>query len=124
MGPLFTVAKKYRHLTVLQYGTKSADEDDHGKTGAVGEYEDAVQDSSPGEQEQESSICISGFIKGEKHLDGRPAILDVPKGAGRVIIFTFNPLHRFMTHANFGLAYNAILHWNDRGKGSEPQSVE
>jgi hypothetical protein len=118
-GPLFTVSKKYRHFTVLQYGTKIPDEDDSDDADAAIEYSDSEKHKASPMQEKHSSICISGLIKGEKHLNGRPAILDVPKGRGRVIMFTFNPLHRFMTHANFGLAYNAILHWNDRGSGKE-----
>ena len=69
---------------------------------------------SRGETDAEASICVSGYVKEEKHLEGKPAILDIPRGDGRVIIFSFKPLHRYLTHASFALAYNAILHWNDR----------
>ncbi|MFH1755051.1 MAG: peptidase, partial [Candidatus Latescibacterota bacterium] len=114
-GPLFTVSKNYRHFTVLQYGTKIYDDDEAEENDSPDDgYGEHAALAAKGNKTD--SICLSGLIKGEKHLDGQPAILDVPKGGGRVIIFTFNPLHRFMTHANFALAYNAILHWNDRGR--------
>lgn len=123
-GPLFTVSKKYRHFTVLQYGTKLPEEDEPEETDPADEYPEGERGKSPRAQEKDSSICISGLVKGEEHLDGLPAILDVPKGDGRVIIFTFDPLHRFMTQANFGLAYNAILHWNDRADRKHPRVGE
>jgi len=31
-----------------------------------------------------------------------------------VIAFTFNPLHRFLTHQSFALVWNALANWNDR----------
>jgi hypothetical protein len=120
-GPLFKVSKKYRHLTALQYGTKLPDDDDDAdaRTADAGEYREGGQKNPPPTKDKNTELCISGLVIGEEHLDGRPAILDVPKGNGRVIIFTFNPLHRYLTHANFGLAYNAILHWNDRDDREE-----
>jgi len=121
-GPLFTVSKNYRCLTVLQYGTKHMDEEDESEPSDEGEYAEEEPEKSAPAKQKESTICMSGLVKGEQHLDGRPAVLDVPAGSGRVIIFTFNPLHRYLTHANFGLAYNAILHWNDRGAGEKEGS--
>ena len=52
-------------------------------------------------------------MRGENEVDGKPAILDVPVGKGRVILFAFNPLHRYLNLSDFRFAYNAILHWND-----------
>ena len=46
-------------------------------------------------------------------LDGLPAILDVPVGKGHVVLFAFNPMHRFLNHSDFRFVYNAILNWND-----------
>jgi hypothetical protein len=46
-------------------------------------------------------------------LAGKPAILDVPAGEGRVVFFAFNPLHRHLNHSDFRLVFNTILHWND-----------
>jgi hypothetical protein len=46
-------------------------------------------------------------------VDGKPAIIDLPTGRGRVVIFNFNPLHRYLNHSDFRFLYNAILNWND-----------
>ena len=47
---------------------------------------------------------------------GLPAILDVPVGKGRVLLFAFNPMHRYLNHGDFRWVYNAILNWNDLPK--------
>jgi hypothetical protein len=65
-------------------------------------------------------LCVSGLVKGEEMLSTKPAILDVPCGAGRVVLFAFNPLHRFLNHSDFRLVYNAIMNWNDLGGTSTP----
>jgi len=99
-SPLLSVEDQYRNYVVLQYGTKDpeGDEDD----------EDAEKGPAPA-----GPICLSGMVKGAKSLDGKPAILDIRRGDGRVVIYTFNPMHRYLNLSDFGLAYNAILHWND-----------
>ena len=33
----------------------------------------------------------------------------------REVLFGFDPLHRYQSHGNFALVWNAILHWNDLG---------
>jgi hypothetical protein len=48
---------------------------------------------------------------GEENLIGRPAILDMPVGKGRVIAFNFNPLRRDMNRGDQRLLWNAILNW-------------
>jgi hypothetical protein len=103
-SPLLSVPENYRRLIVMQYGTrleKPEDEENHEGSG-----EKKRGDGG-------DKICVSGYVKGEKALSRKPAILDVRKGEGRVVIFTFNPLHRYLTHSNFALVNNAILHWND-----------
>jgi len=34
--------------------------------------------------------------------------------SGRVIAFSFDPLHRFLNHHEFPLVWNALANWNDR----------
>ncbi len=46
-------------------------------------------------------------------LEGKPALLDLPVGQGRVIAFDFDPIHRLQTESDFRLVWNAILNWND-----------
>ena len=104
-GALFEVAEKDEGMIVLQFGTK--------KAVPYGEEEpkDSKKDSK-GEEKPEP-ICLSGLVKGEDDLSTKPAILDVPAGKGRVILFAFNPLHRFLNHSDFRLVYNVILNHND-----------
>jgi hypothetical protein len=56
---------------------------------------------------------VSGGIKGGDDLVGKPALLDIPTGQGRVIAFDFDPIHRYQTESDFRLVWNAILNWND-----------
>ena len=64
-------------------------------------------------EEKNEPLVLSGYVKDPAALDGKPAILDVPAGRGRVVLFSFNPLHRYLNHSDFRFAFNAILHWND-----------
>jgi hypothetical protein len=63
------------------------------------------------------SVFLSGLVQNPAELGGNPAIVSMPVGKGHVVLFGFNPLHRFQSHGNFGLVWNAILNWNDLGVG-------
>ena len=56
------------------------------------------------------SLLISGWILREEIIRQKPAILDVPYGKGRIILFGFNVHNRAQTHATFKLLFNAILY--------------
>jgi len=99
-GSLFNVADKDQGMVVLQFGTK--------KPEVYGEEPDKKdKDAKP------EPLCLSGLVKGEEDLVTKPAILDVPVGKGRVILFAFNSLHRFLNHSDFRLVYNVIMNYND-----------
>src|SRR5690606_10350311 len=57
---------------------------------------------------------LSGMVRNENQIIGHGAIFDVPVGRGRVIAFSFNPLHRWLNHHEHPMVWNALLHWNDR----------
>ena len=42
-----------------------------------------------------------------------PAILDVPVGKGRVLLYATNPCYRWQNHGEFNTLFGAILAWND-----------
>ena len=64
-----------------------------------------------GDQGIDAPFLISGQVWGESNLIGRPAILDMPVGRGRVVAFNFNPLHRDLNRGDQRLLWNAILNW-------------
>jgi Zinc carboxypeptidase len=66
----------------------------------------------------ESSV-LSGLMKGVGETKNRAAILDVPVGQGRVILFATNPAYRWENLGEFNLLANAILNYNDFPKEQE-----
>jgi Zinc carboxypeptidase len=100
-GPVYTVRRVDEGRVVLQWGTKIPRDDEEE---ASGEKTD---------DKKEPSLVVSGGIKGGDELVGKPALLDIPAGQGRVIAFAFDPIHRYQTESDFRLVWNAILNWND-----------
>jgi hypothetical protein len=62
---------------------------------------------------EEQTLVISGGMTGESELEGRPAILDIPLGRGRIVAFGFDPIHRTLPRSDFRLIWNTLLNWND-----------
>ncbi len=56
---------------------------------------------------------LSGLMRGVTETRNRPAIVDVPTGKGRVILFATNPCYRWQNHGEFAMLFNTILHHND-----------
>jgi hypothetical protein len=129
-GPLWQVSRRDRGLMVLQYGTEPlADERDTvvteilGMPGKPARPQRQTDDSSSARHPSSSGVegahayVLSGMVRNERQIIGQGAIFDVPAGkgnAGRVVVFTFNPLNRFLNHHDAPLVFNAILNWNDR----------
>ena len=65
---------------------------------------------------------MSGHMRGASQTEDRPAIVDVPRGDGRVILFVTNPCYRWQNHGEFNMLFNTILHHNDLD--SVPASAE
>ena len=98
--PVYNVGVADRGLIVLQWGTKLPSGEREEKP-AEGEK---TPDAGP--------MLISGGMRGEDTLEGRPAILDIPAGPGRVLAYNFNPLHRDLNHSDYRFLWNALLNWN------------
>jgi hypothetical protein len=57
-------------------------------------------------------------MKGVAETRERPAIVDVPVGQGRVLLFATNPCYRWQNLGEFNMLSNSILHFNDFPKPS------
>ncbi|HMT07208.1 MAG TPA: M14 family metallopeptidase [Pyrinomonadaceae bacterium] len=51
---------------------------------------------------------LSGWMLGEKFLNGKAALVDVPYGKGSVVMFAFRPQHRGQSWATFPFIFNAL----------------
>lgn len=64
-----------------------------------------------GDPRDDEAFLVSGQVWGEANLIGRPAILDMPVGRGRVVAFNFNPVHRDLNRGDQRMLWNAIINW-------------
>ncbi len=56
---------------------------------------------------------LSGLMRGANEIRNRPAIVDVPTGQGRVLLYSTNPVYRWQNHGEFNMVFNALLNYND-----------
>ncbi len=57
-------------------------------------------------------MVLSGGMRGEDELAGRPAVLAMPIGNGHIVSYNFNGIHRDMNRGDYRLVWNAIINWN------------
>jgi hypothetical protein len=69
---------------------------------------------------QADRILISGLLDGASELAGRPILVDVPVGRGRVLLYAFNPVWRHETWGTFGLLFQAFLYHHRLDLGWPP----
>jgi hypothetical protein len=106
--PVYDIAIAGRSGVVLQWGTKLRKEDREEETPGA----EKPKDTEAKAKKEETKMLVSGAVKGEDELEGRPAILDLPAGKGRVIAFNFNPIHRDLNRSDYRFLWNALLNWN------------
>lgn len=56
----------------------------------------------------DKDALLSGWIVGEKYLNGKIALAEVAQGNGKIVLFGFRPQHRGQTWATFPLIFNSL----------------
>ena len=56
----------------------------------------------------EKDALMSGWMLGEKLINGKTALAETTYGKGKIILFAFRPQHRGQTYATFPFVFNAL----------------
>ena len=96
----------------LQYGAQNSKIDQP----YMGEVLGASPSDTPVMQEEKYNAkdypyLVSGMVQNQDQILGQGAIFNVPVGKGRLVAFTFNPLHRYLTHHNMPMVWNTLINW-------------
>ncbi|MGH6909153.1 MAG: M14 family zinc carboxypeptidase [Phenylobacterium sp.] len=64
----------------------------------------------------------SGLMVGASEVKDRPAIVNLPVGAGQVVMFMTNPIYRWQNFGEYRMLYNALFSYKDlrQGLGGPP----
>ena len=56
----------------------------------------------------EKDALMSGWMLGEKFINGKAALIEASYGRGKIVLFAFRPQHRGQTYATFPLLFNSL----------------
>ena len=90
------LAKNLKKETAAYFTNSSAFEiSDKSKVNTVAEY-------------AEKDALLSGYMLGEKFVNGKTALAETNYGKGKIILFAFRPQHRGQTFGTFPFIFNAL----------------
>jgi hypothetical protein len=90
------LAKNFKGETTAYFINSSAFEiSDKSKVKSVAEYAD-------------KDALLSGYMLGEKYLNGKTALAETDYGKGKIVLFAFRPQHRGQTFGTFPFIFNAL----------------
>ena len=125
-GPVFNLREFDRGMAVMQFGDKTwieAEREADKKAGIpVDEPKKPKKPKKDAKKKKKRPLALSGFVKDASSLSRKPALVDVPVGKGRVIAYSWNPMHRYQNHHDFGFVTNALLFFDDMP--AEPPSKQ
>ena len=70
------------------------------------------ESSVPVRYANENEIFMSGSVVEPAELEDKPALISHKMGEGNMVLFGFNPIHRYQPHGNFALVWNSIMYWD------------
>ena len=117
-GALLQTKRYNRDMMLMQYGTKPLKDEEEYKGAIMGIPEMGVPakrpdtEAKPTVPKKEDPYVLSGMVRNEQTIIGHGGIFNVPIGSGRVIAFTFDPLHRYLNHHDAPLVWNVLINWN------------
>lgn len=125
IGPLLQTKKANRDLMVMQYGTKPLKDEEEYKGAIMGmpDKKPAKEAAKPAAPKKEEPYVLSGMVRNEQTIIGHGGIFNVPVGAGRVVAFTFDPLHRYLNHHDAPFVWNVLINWNHLGASATPAAT-
>jgi len=62
-------------------------------------------------------LFVSGLLDGGDEIAQHAAVIDVPAGAGHVVLFSTNPFWRGQTKGSYSLVFNAIMNFDNLNAG-------
>jgi hypothetical protein len=90
------LGKGLKKLTAAYFINSSAFEiTDSSKVKSIAKYAD-------------KNALLSGWLLGEKYLNGKTALAEASYGKGKIILFAFRPQHRGQTWGTFPFIFNAL----------------
>ncbi len=90
------MAKNFKENTAAYFINSSAFEiTDPNKVKSIAKY-------------AEKDVLLSGWVLGEKYMNGKTAIAETVYGQGKIVLFAFRPQHRGQTFGTFPFVFNAL----------------